>query len=377
MKACARDIIKWTGRRPPTNCQRVATRGYWMNSLRGWLIGAAVAAGAFVVWSILAGALSALLLLFTGVLFAAGLRPIVDRMSKRMPYGAAVGLAFLVVIVSSVVIGIVLVQPIGAELVKLVQSLPAYAKALQEQLTVVQRHFENDQTARQLAGALAGSAGGAASQIGLHILGGTAFVAVAIGNVVLILLLAVGWMLSSDELERFLLSLMPAVTRSDWHDAFAEIGGRLSAYVQGVVINGAIVGVVVGASLGFLGVPYYLLLGFIAALFQAIPMVGAVISGPIIILVVLATSGWAKMLVALAIFAVVQVIDQNVLSPIIFGQRVQLSFLLIILATVVGGTLLGIGGAFLAVPAAAVLQVLIVRIVAPAIRRANGAQPNA
>jgi predicted PurR-regulated permease PerM len=48
-----------------------------------------------------------------------------------------------------------------------------------------------------------------------------------------------------------------------------------------------------------------------------------------------------------------------------------LSFLLIILATVVGGTLLGIGGAFLAVPAAAVLQVLIVRIVAPAIRRAN------
>jgi predicted PurR-regulated permease PerM len=100
-------------------------------------------------------------------------------------------------------------------------------------------------------------------------------------------------------------------------------------------------------------------------------MVGAVISGPIILLVVLATNGWERMLIALAIFVVVQMIDQNVLSPIIFGQRVQLSFLLIILATVVGGTLLGIGGAFLAVPAAAVLQVLIVRIVAPAIRRAN------
>jgi predicted PurR-regulated permease PerM len=112
-------------------------------------------------------------------------------------------------------------------------------------------------------------------------------------------------------------------------------------------------------------------LGFIAAIFQAIPMLGAVISGPIILLVVLATSGWSKMLIALVIFTVVQVIDQNVLSPIIFGQRVQLSFLLIILATVVGGTLLGIGGAFLAVPAAAVLQVLVVRIIAPAIRAAN------
>jgi putative heme transporter len=87
----------------------------------------------------------------------------------------------------------------------------------------------------------------------------------------------------------------------------------------------------------------------------------------------LATSGWEKMLIALAIFVVVQVIDQNVLSPIIFGQSVRLSFLLIILATVIGGTLLGITGAFLAVPAAAALQVLVVRIVAPAIRRANGA----
>jgi predicted PurR-regulated permease PerM len=345
-----------------------------MNSWRGWLIGAAVAAGAFLVWSVLSGALSALLLLFTGVLFAAGLRPIVDRMSKRMPYGAAVGLAFGVVMIVAAAIGIVLGQPIGAELVKLIQSLPGYANSLQTQLAALQRHFENDQTARQLAGALAGSAGGVASTIGLHLLGGTAHVAAAIGNVVLILLLAVGWMLSSDDLERFVLSLMPAAARSDWHGAFVEIGARLSAYVQGVVINGSVVGVVMGASLAVLGVPYALLLGFIAAIFQAIPMVGAVISGPIIILVVLATSGWTKMLVALAIFAVVQVIDQNVLSPIIFGQRVQLSFLLIILSTVIGGTLLGIGGAFLAVPAAAVLQVLVLRIVGPAIQRANEAQ---
>jgi predicted PurR-regulated permease PerM len=97
-------------------------------------------------------------------------------------------------------------------------------------------------------------------------------------------------------------------------------------------------------------------------------MVGAVISGPIILAVVLAASGWAKMLIVLLIFAIIQLIDQNVLSPIIFGQRVQLSFLLIILSTVIGGTLLGIAGAFLAVPVAAVLQVLAVRILAPAIR---------
>jgi predicted PurR-regulated permease PerM len=87
--------------------------------------------------------------------------------------------------------------------------------------------------------------------------------------------------------------------------------------------------------------------------------------------VVLATSGWEKMLIVLAIFTVVQLLDQNILSPIIFGTRVQMSFLVVILATIVGGTLLGIPGAFLAVPAAAVLQVVVVRVIAPAIRRAN------
>jgi predicted PurR-regulated permease PerM len=83
------------------------------------------------------------------------------------------------------------------------------------------------------------------------------------------------------------------------------------------------------------------------------------------------------MLIALAVFVVVQIVDQNVLSPMIFGQRVQLSFLLIIFATVVGGMLLGIAGAFLAVPAAAALQVIVVQIVAPAVRRANRTESEA
>jgi len=164
---------------------------------------------------------------------------------------------------------------------------------------------------------------------------------------------------------------VPVAPREDWRKAFQEIGTRLTAYVAGIVINGALVGAAMGLSLALLGIPFALLLAVVVAVFQAIPMVGAIISGPIVLVIVLATSGWTKMLVVLAIFAIVQIVDQNVVSPIIFGQRVQLSFLLIIFATIVGGTLLGIGGAFLAVPAAAVLQVIVVRIGAPAIRRAG------
>jgi predicted PurR-regulated permease PerM len=333
-----------------------------VTSVRGWVIAAAIFAGAFLIWNVAAAALSALLLLFTAILLAAGLRPAVEAATKRMSFGAAVGSVFGATFVVILGLGFALLQPLGAELAKLVAALPAYASSLQNQFAAVQRYLESDQTARQFASVLANGASSAATFIGPYILSGPKLIAETLGNGVLIVLLAVGWMLSSDELGRFLLSLMPPHTRSDWSNTLADISAKLTAYVQGVVLNGAVVGVVTGATLAILGVPYALLLGFIAAIFQAIP---------IILIVVLATSGWTKMLIALAVYCVVQIIDNNVLSPIIFGQRVQLSFLLIILATVIGGTVLGIAGAFLAVPAAAVLQVLIVRVIAPAIRRAH------
>jgi predicted PurR-regulated permease PerM len=290
-----------------------------------------------------------------------------------MPFGAAVGIAFGALVLVAIVIAAIVFAPLGAELQRLFQALPGYVSSLREQLTTLQRFVKNDQFANQVAGTLASSAGGTFSALGAHILGGSALIAALVGNVAIVMLLAVGWALSSDQLESFALSLLPPAAQQDWKRAIDDIGARLAAYVQGVVINGAVVGIGLGGSLALLGVPYALLLGFIAALLQAIPMVGAVISGPIVVLVVLATSGWVKMLIALAIFVVIQILDQNVLSPIIFGQRVRLSFLLIIFSTVVGGTLLGIPGAFLAVPAAAALQVIVVQIIAPAIRRANRA----
>jgi predicted PurR-regulated permease PerM len=344
---------------------------------RTWIIAGVVLVGTYVLWVVITGALSALILLFTGILIAVALRPFIDRLKKRMPFGAAVGIAFGLLVVVASAIAAVVIAPLGAELQRLLLAVPGYVTALEAKLADLQRFANSNQFSKQVAGTLASSAGGAFSAVGTHILGGTALVAGLAGNAVLILLLAVGWALSSDQLAAFAMSLLPAQARNDWKVALDDIGARLSAYVQGIVINGAIVGFAMGASLAVLGVPYALLLGFLVAIFQAIPMVGAVISGPILLVVVLATTGWTKMLIALAIFLAVQIVDQNLLSPLIFGQRVRLSFLLIIFSTVVGGLLLGIAGAFLAVPAAAALQVIVVQIIAPAIRRANGSETQA
>ena len=341
--------------------------------VRTWFGAAAVFAGAFALWLIVANTLSAFVLLFTGMLIAEALRPLVERMHRRMPFGAAVAIAFGGTLLVAGLIAYVLIAPLGSEVQRLVQAIPGYVASIRDQLIAAERFVRSYDIYKQVAGALANSVGGAVSTVGAHLLAGPALLATIVGNAVIVLLLAVGWMLSSDDLARFTLSLLPEASRGDWKHTFDTVGRRLSDYVKGVVINGSIVGFVIGVSAAIVGTPYGLLLGFITAIFQAIPMVGAVISGPIVLLVVLATSGWVKMLIVLAVFTVVQIIDQNVLSPIIFGQRVQLSFLLIIFSTVLGGMLLGIAGAFLAVPAAAALQVIIVQIVAPAVRRANQA----
>ncbi|HEY1977681.1 MAG TPA: AI-2E family transporter [Candidatus Baltobacteraceae bacterium] len=320
----------------------------------------------------MSGAISAFVLLFMGVLIAAALRPVVDRLGSRMPFGAAVGVTFGAVFLIVAIIDYMMIAPLGGQFQRLLLDVPGYVKSLQAELAAAQRFVKSDQLSRQFAGALAGSAAGALSSAGAHIVAGSTLVASVVGDTVIVVLLAIGWTLSSDQLASFALGLLPAPRRHDWKHAFDTIGTRLGAYAQGVVINGTVVGVTIGVALALLGVPYGLLLAFVAGLLQALPMLGAVISGPIVVLVVLATAGWTKMLIVLAVFIGMQVIDQSVISPIIFGQRVQLSFLLVIFSTVLGGALLGIPGAFLAVPAAAALEVVVVQIIAPAIRRSNG-----
>jgi predicted PurR-regulated permease PerM len=340
-------------------------------SVQGWVAGAAVVALAVLIWNIVERSLSAFVLLFTAILMAEALRSPIDMLAKRIPRGIAILIVFGAAIGIAAIITVVLFQPLGSQVANLIGALPAFVHSLQLKLVETQRFIRADATMSSLAGTLANAAGGLFTNLAQYLIRGPALVGTLIGSGLLIILLAVGWVTASDGLLAFVLSLLPAKARANWRDALEDVGRKLGAYTQGVVINGAVVGVVCGVAFALAQTPFALLLGFIVAIFQAIPMVGAVISGIIIVIVTLATAGWSKALIVFAIFAVVQMIDQNALSPIIFGKRVEISFLLTVFAAVVGGTLLGIAGAFLGVPAAAAVQTILVKIVAPAIRARN------
>ena len=114
----------------------------------------------------------------------------------------------------------------------------------------------------------------------------------------------------------------------------------------------------IGVGLALLGVPLALPLAVITFVGAFVPVVGAVVTGILAVLVALVTEGVTTALIVLGLVAVVQQLESNVLSPLLTGRGLALHPALTIAAVTAGGTLAGVAGAFLAVPALAVTTTL-------------------
>jgi len=138
---------------------------------------------------------------------------------------------------------------------------------------------------------------------------------------------------------------------------------KVSAWLGGQLLLALIIGLTSALGLGLMGVPYFYVLALISAVGEMIPMVGPILSAiPAILVAVTVSPGLA---VSVAIFFVVQQqLENTVLVPKIMGRQVGLSAVTVIVALGVGGELLGVAGAILAVPTAAIIQVLFQELVA-------------
>nr|WP_245865592.1 AI-2E family transporter [Rhodococcus kyotonensis] len=143
----------------------------------------------------------------------------------------------------------------------------------------------------------------------------------------------------------------------------AEILARMWATLGGFIRTQAIVSLIdaffIGLGLIILGVPLALVLATITFLGGFIPIVGAFVAGALAVLVALVANGPTTALIVLIIIIAVQQLEGNVLQPILQSRSMNLHPAIVLLAVTGGGSVFGIIGAFLAVPAAAVAAVLI------------------
>ena len=192
--------------------------------------------------------------------------------------------------------------------------------------------------------------------------------AAVLGNLVtgvLIMLFTLFFLLSSGPtIWRWVVGLMPPAARTGTHEAFRRGWKALSAYVRTQILVAAVdaVGISIGMvalGLGSYAVPIWLLV----FLFSFIPLVGAIASGIIAVLLVLVLQNWIFALIMLGIVLLVQQLEGNVLQPLLMGKAVELHPLAVFLGVAGGAMIAGIPGALFAIPLIAFVNATLLYIV--------------
>jgi predicted PurR-regulated permease PerM len=182
-------------------------------------------------------------------------------------------------------------------------------------------------------------------------------VAGGIFGVLTILILTFYLLVDSNSLRRTFIRLFPKAEQARVDAAARAITTKVSAWLGGQLLLGGLIGATSALGLWLLGIPFFYVLALISAIGEMIPVVGPVLSA-IPAIAVAATVSGKKVLFVIVFFIVQQQIENHVLVPKVMERQVGVSAVTVIAALLIGGKLLGIPGALLAVPTAAILQVL-------------------
>lgn len=157
----------------------------------------------------------------------------------------------------------------------------------------------------------------------------------------------------------FLLKLVSGKDEIKMQVVVNDIKMIVRKYIIGLLIEIAVVATLTSVGLWLIGVRYALFLGLLTALLNLIPYVGILVANVISCLLALSGSDNIEIVIGvLGVMAAVQLIDNNLLLPRIVGSNVRINALASILSVIVGGTLAGVPGMFLAIPITAIIKVV-------------------
>ncbi len=303
----------------------------------------------------------ALLIIYVSGLLAVGFSPMVRLIerqtvlpigSKRFPRWLAILLLYLVILGSVFLIGFLIFPPLVHQAQSLGKQLPEMFDKAQQFLIdrgILREHLTlREAVARAPAGS--GDAVGAVAGAVVNVAGG-------IFGIVTILILTFYILVDADRLRSFMLRLFPRERRSQAAQGAREVTEKVSAWLGGQLVLATIIGTTSAIGLWALGVPFFYVLALISGVGEMIPVVGPILSA-IPALAVAATISLEKVLFVLIFFVVQQQFENHVLVPKVMSRQVGVSAVTVIVALLIGGELLGILGAILAVPTAAILQVI-------------------
>jgi predicted PurR-regulated permease PerM len=299
---------------------------------------------------------SVLILLVMSMFLAIGLNPTVEFFMRRgLRRGLAV-LIVLVVVISVLALFVVAIAPVISEQIAAITSnAPGWLDDLQSNAQVQQLDRKYDVIAKVRDYVQNGDFGqrvfGGALGVGLRVLS-------AVANSLIVIVLMIYFLASLPSIKHAGYSLAPASKRPRVSELGDKIIRSTGAYVAGAFLVALCAGVstLIFSSLVGLG-DYAFALAFVVGLFSLIPIVGAFVSGALMTLLGLTVSPTVA-LVALVYYVSYQQVESYLIYPRIMKKSVDIPGSVTVVAALVGGSLLGIIGALLAVPVAAALLLL-------------------
>ncbi|KLI89914.1 permease [Arthrobacter sp. YC-RL1] len=324
-----------------------------------WRLLIIVAALGVVFW--LLSKVSLLLIsVMVAALLTSLLSPVVKILHAKLavPHGLAVGIT-LIGFLALVTAGLSIAgQRLGAGFADLWTQALTGIQQIQDWLFNGPLQLTNDDLQTVLDDALTELRGNASNILSEAISWGSALGQILTG-VLLTVFCLIFLLLDGRRVGLFLINLLPRRARPAMDGALTRGWSSLVRYVRVQMLVALIDALGIGFGAFFLGVPLALPLGVLVFIGSFIPVVGALVTGALAVLLALVSNGWVNALIMLAIVLLVQQAESHILQPLIMGKAVSLHPLAVVLS-VAGGTMLaGIAGALFAVPLLAVLNTVV------------------
>jgi predicted PurR-regulated permease PerM len=305
-------------------------------------------------------------LFFIAVFLGTAIRPLVDWLfSRGIPRAWGILVVYSALIIVLIGLGFLVVPLLIEQSAELSVRLPTIYQNLRAQWMI-----SPSRLARMIAGqlpqihnlgALAPTVdeGNPLAQVA-NLLSLTGQVSTGLLSILTVFLLAFYWALDGERTLRGLQLWLPSQARPGVRQLIDEIEEKVGGFLRGQALLCLIIGVAALAAYSLLGLPYALLLGLLAGIFEAIPVVGPALGAIPALLVALTLSNQAVLGVLIA-SVVIQGLENYLLVPRIMKKAVGANAIVTMLALITLSSLLGLAGALLAIPAAAIAQLLLDR----------------
>jgi putative permease len=287
------------------------------------------------------------------------LNPIVVWLQKHhVPRFLGVILVMLALVTVATTIIVFAIPPITRQTQELVRSAPGVWQGIRSRIEWLTRNYPEVREALPRTDEMAGKIGAAAGTVGNFLLRSTLGLVGGVASAVFAVLLLIFVLANPRPLVAAYLALAPNRYREQAHRTLVRLMRQMTAWARGVAINGIITGLSIGVLLWLIGVQPALIFGVLGFFGEFLPTIGAFLVSIPILLVAL-SMGATKFWLALAVIVVVYQVELNVLVPSVLGKEMRLHPVNILFFTLATVELFGFLGVFIAVPAAALMQIVI------------------